>query len=149
MGFVCLAVPRVYACGKTLLFGDATQYGREAGTFLFAEAGEQIGMVLSCDLGDGFEGSFALLGEIELVESPVGCRRSSFDPSALLEVVEHPHETAGVHMQMLCHLLLGETGRDREQPQDSGVVRGKAMWLEGFGETHGSMRAYLRDEEAC
>jgi hypothetical protein len=139
----------MHACGKSLLLGDATQHGREAGTLLVGEAGEQIGVVFPGDLGDGLEGSFALAGEIELVESPVGCGGSSFDPSSLLEVVKYSDEAAGVHMQMLCHLLLGEPGRDREQTEDSGVVRGKAMWFESFSEAHGGVRAYLRNEKAC
>ena len=85
-----------------MLLREAKHECVELGSFVLVERGEELVIELAGERTEFGERALAGGGQPDDVSSPVGGVAASLDETAILELVEQPHELAAVIAESIC-----------------------------------------------
>ena len=110
---------------QVAVFDDARQQACKLFALIASQRSTDDALMLPGDLEHLLAHTFALPCEMEGIQSAVPIAAASLHESTMLQLVEQLHEPAGMHLQYAGELLLADSRRAVEHPNDSGVWRPK------------------------
>lgn len=110
----------------------------------FAERGEQRVLMLARDVPDLIEHLPPLSGQVQSVRASVSRMVAPLDQAPVLELIEELDELARDDGESARERLLALSFGSRDRPQNAGMRRRQADWLQSFGKRRRGVAPDLR-----
>jgi len=127
----------VHATVEALVLQDDLEQLRQVLLLVVGESGHHRVMVLACCLSNLAKRLFAVRREMKRVEPAIAIGGAALEQVALLQFVENADKAAGVHVEGLRQVLLGDAGILGEDAQDPRMMGREAEGLKALREFRG------------